>query len=386
VPSLKKTKIWTNFYIRGMENIKRLFQAKIEAKLNKGKVIVIYGPRRVGKTTLVKEILKKKGSVKGYFNCEEAFVRETLLSMDSVRMFNYFSGNEIIVLDEAQSVSDIGRAIKILLDTHPELNIIATGSSYFELANDEFFLPPISFEEIKHNFGNTGAIKSIENSLIYGSYPEIVTANNNEEKLEKLHLLATSYLYKDVLNYKRIKNPDLLMKILKALALQIGSEVSPNEIAGSIQIDRKTVLSYLSLLEQAFVIFRLPPFVKNRKDEIKKMSKFYFNDNGIMNALTNNFLPLENRKDTGTLWENYIVSERRKFNEHHGLKPNSYFWRTHSGNEIDLIEEVNGELIPFKFKYNSKRFARSANSFVESYKSKDILVVNKNNAFEWLAD
>jgi predicted AAA+ superfamily ATPase len=174
------------------------------------------------------------------------------------------------------------------------------------------------------------------------------------------------------------------MKILKALALQVGSEVSPNEIANAIQIDRKTVLSYFSLLEQAFVIFRLPPFVNNRRDEIKKMSKYYFHDNGILNALTNNFLPLENRKDIGALWENYLMSERRKFNELHGLRPNSYFWRTHSGSEIDLVEEINGELVPFEFKYNSKKFAQSANSFVESYKSKEIQVINKDNVFDWL--
>ncbi|MDR3000475.1 MAG: ATP-binding protein [Fibromonadaceae bacterium] len=376
-----------------MENIKRLFQAKIEAKLHKGKVLVIYGPRQVGKTTLAKEILKKYNSLRGYFNCEENLVSEALSSMNSSRMFNYFSGNEIIVLDEAQSVSNIGKAIKILIDAYPELNIIATGSSSFELANEvsepltgrkfDFFLPPISFEEIKHNFGNAAAIENIENSLIYGSYPEITITKNNEEKLEKLRLLATSYLYRDVLNYNRIKNPDLLMKILKALALQVGSEVSPNEIATSIQIDRKTVLSYFSLLEQAFVIFKLAPFVKNRRDEIKKMNKYYFYDNGILNALTNNFLSLENRKDVGALWENYLVSERRKFNEHRGLKPNSYFWRTHSGSEIDLIEELNGELAPFEFKYNSGKLARGANSFVETYKSKEIKVINKNNVFEW---
>jgi predicted AAA+ superfamily ATPase len=379
-----------------MKSINRLFQAKIEAKLGKGKVIVLYGPRQVGKTTLAKEILKKHNSGNGYFNCEEAVVSETLLSMSSSRMFGYFSGNKIIVLDEAQSVLNIGKAIKILIDSHPELNIIATGSSSFELANEvsepltgrkfEFFLPPISFEEIKHSFGNAAAIESIESSLIYGSYPEIATTANNEEKLEKLRLLATSYLYRDVLNYNRIKNPDLLMKILKALALQVGGEVSPNEIARSIQIDRKTVLSYLSLLEQAFVIFRLPPFVNNRRDEIKKMCKYYFHDNGILNALTNNFLPLESRKDVGSLWENYLVSERRKFNEYHGLKPNSYFWRTHSGNEIDLIEEINGELAPFEFKYKAEKFARGANSFVENYKSKEIRVINRQNAFEWLAE
>jgi hypothetical protein len=160
-----------------------------------------------------------------------------------------------------------------------------------------------------------------------------------KQLLEKLRLLATSYLYRDVLNYNRIKNPDLLMKILKALALQVGSEVSPNEIARSIQIDRKTILSYLSLLEQAFVIFKLPP---------------------------------------------YLVSERRKFNEYHGFSPNSYFWRTHSGNEIDLVEEINGEFAPFEFKYSSEKFARGANSFVETYNSKEIRVVNKNNVIEWL--
>jgi len=378
-----------------MENINRLLQTKIEAKLNSNKVIVLYGPRQVGKTTLAKKILEKHNSSRGYFNCEEVIVHDTLASMDSGRMFSYFSGNAIIVLDEAQSVLNIGKAIKILIDSHPELNIIATGSSSFELANQinepltgrkyEFFLPPISYGEIKHNFGNAAAIESVDNSLIYGSYPEIVTTTNIEEKLEKLRLLATSYLYRDVLNYNRIKNPDFLMKILKALALQVGGEVSPNEIATLIQIDRKTVLNYFSLLEQSFVIFRLPPFVKNRRDEIKKMSKYYFHDNGILNALTNNFLPLENRKDVGALWENYLISERRKYNEFHGLKPNSYFWRTHSGSEIDLVEEVNGELTPFEFKYRSKKFTNSANAFVDDYKTKEIHVVNKDNVFDWLS-
>ena len=377
-----------------MEKIKRLLLPKIEARLDKGKVLVLYGPRQVGKTTLVKEISEKYNSGRGYFNCEENVVRETLFSMDSSRMFGYFSGNRVIVLDEAQSVSNIGRAIKILIDSRPELNIIATGSSSFELANEvsepltgrkfEFFLPPVSFEEIKHNFGNAAAIESIENSLIYGSYPEITTTSNNSEKLDKLRQLATSYLYRDVLNYNRIKNPDMLMKILKALAMQVGGEVSPNEIATAIQIDRKTVLGYISLLEQAFVIFKLPPFVKNRRDEIKKMNKYYFHDNGILNALTNNFLPLENRKDAGALWENYLMSERRKFNGLHGLSPNSYFWRTHSGSEIDLVEEINGELAPFEFKHNSFKPSKGANSFVAGYKSKTVEVINKNNVFDWL--
>ena len=378
-----------------MKKIKRLLLPKIEARLGKGKVLVLYGPRQVGKTTLVKEISEKHSFGRGYFNCEENIVRETLYSMDSGRMFSYFSGNSVIVLDEAQSVSNIGRAIKILIDSRPELNIIATGSSSFELANEvsepltgrkfEFFLPPISLEEIKHNLGNAAAIESIENSLVYGSYPEIVTTANIEEKLEKLRLLATSYLYRDVLNYNRIKNPDLLMKILKALALQVGGEVSLNEIATTIQIDRKTVQSYLSLLEQAFVIFRLPPFVKNRRDEIKKMNKYYFHDNGILNAITNNFLPLENRKDAGALWENYLMSERRKFNGLHGFKPNSYFWRIHSGSEIDLVEEINGELLPFEFKYSRSKPAKGAISFVDRYKSRKTEVINKNNVFDWLS-
>jgi len=378
-----------------MEKIKRLLQAKIEAKLGKGKVIVLYGPRQVGKTTVVREILRKRGSDRGYFNCEEAVVREALLSMDSVRMFGYFSGNEVIALDEAQSVPNIGRAIKILADSHPELNIIATGSSSFELANVvsepltgrkfEFFLPPVSLEEMKSNFGNAAAINSISDALIYGSYPEIATSAAIEEKAENLRLLATSYLYKDVLQYNRIKKHDMLVKILKALALQVGGEVSPNEIAAALQIDRKTVLSYLSLLEQAFVIFKLPPFVKRRRDEIKLMNKYYFYDNGILNAVVNNFLPVENRNDIGALWENYMISERRKFNELHGRNPNSYFWRTHSGCEIDLVEEINGELTPFEIKYNTTKISRGAYSFAESYKSKTIQVINKDVALNWLS-
>ncbi len=252
-----------------MEKITRLLQAKIEAKLGKGKALVLYGPRQTGKTTLIKEILRKRCAGRGYFNCEEATVRDALLSMDSARMFGYFSGGEIIALDEAQSIPDIGRIIKILVDSHPELNIIATGSSSFELANAVsepltgrkfvFFLPPISLEEMKSNFGNAAAVNSVRDTLIYGSYPEIATAAADEDKIENLRLLATSYLYRDVLNYNGIKKHDLLVKILKALALQVGGEVSPNEIATSLQIDRKTVLRYLSLLEQSFIVFKLPP-------------------------------------------------------------------------------------------------------------------------------
>ena len=378
-----------------MKKIHRLLQAKIEAKLGKGKVLVLYGPRQVGKTTLAREILRTRRLPRGYFNCEESAVRETLMSMDSRRMFGYFSGGEIIVLDEAQSVPDIGRALKIMIDSRPKFNIIATGSSSFELANRvsepltgrkfEFFLPPVSFEEFKRGFGNAAAINSVKDSLVYGSYPEIALSATNEEKVENLNELATSYLYRDVLNYNRIKKPELLMKILKALALQVGGEVSPNEIAGAVQIDRKTVQSYISLLEQAFVIFKLPPFVRNRRDEIKLMNKYYFYDNGILNSVTGNFLPPENRNDAGALWENYLVSERRKFNELHGFRLKSYFWRTHSGSEIDLIEEANGKLAPFEFKYNSAKIARGAYSFVESYKSNAIQVVNKDNVFDWLS-
>ncbi|GBU22599.1 ATPase [Fibrobacteres bacterium R8-0-B4] len=238
---------------------------------------------------------------------------------------------------------------------------------------------------MKSNFGNAAAVNSINDALIYGSYPEIATSAAIEEKTEHLRLLATSYLYRDVLIYNRIKKHDMLVKILKALALQVGGEVSPNEIAAAIQVDRKTVLSYISLLEQAFVIFKLPPFVKRRRDEIKLMNKYYFYDNGILNAVVNNFLPLENRSDTGALWENYMMSERKKFNELHGRCPNSYFWRTHSGCEVDLVEEINGELTPFEIKYSATKISRGAYSFVEAYKSKAITVINKDVALGWLS-
>jgi predicted AAA+ superfamily ATPase len=360
-----------------------------------GKVIVLYGPRQVGKTTFAKKILSDYNSDSGYLNCEENSVREVLMSGDSKAMYNFLGDHRVVVLDEAQTVPNIGRALKILIDAYPELNIIATGSSSFDLANKinepltgrhfEYFLPPLSFNEIARNFSRAELLSGLSERLIYGGYPEVLLETTTERRRRKLELLTTSYLYRDVLMFNNIKSPEILTKILQALARQVGGEVSYNEIAGLVGIDRKTVMSYIRLLEQAFVIFRLPPLMRNRRDELKKMPKFYFYDNGILNALINDFNGSEFGRDMGSLWENLMVSERLKYNKLHDNYLTSYYWRLKSGAEVDYVEEYNGELHPYEFKYNKNSLGAGAKIFTEEY-DKKVKLVNKTNFADWLLD
>jgi predicted AAA+ superfamily ATPase len=357
------------------------------------KVVVIYGARQVGKTTLAKEILQDFSST-GYYNCEELNIREILTSFNSDYMYAFFSGHTLIVLDEAQAIPDIGRAIKILVDAHPELNIIATGSSSFELASKvnepltgrkyEFFLSGITFEEIVTKDGLLNATKTVNERIIYGNYPEVVIADSNANKRRILQSLATSYLYRDVLNYNNVHNPEMLGRILKALALQVGNEVSYNEIATLLQIDRKTVIHYIDLLEKAFVIYRIYPYFTNGRNELKKKPKVYFYDNGIINVLTGNFLDINSRNDVGGLWENYLMSQRRQWAETHHVFANSYFWRSHTGQEVDLVEEYDGQLHPYEFKYAKDKVSKGTRAFVKNYSSAQVQVINKDNFYEWL--
>jgi predicted AAA+ superfamily ATPase len=365
---------------------KRLFE--------RGKVIVLYGARQVGKTTLVKQILDEYNSAHGYFNCEEAYVAEALSSMQSSTMHALFSGTDVVVLDEAQSVKNIGKALKILIDAHPELNIIATGSSSFELANKinepmtgrhyQYTLYPLSISEIADSFGKKFVMENIEQIALYGTYPEIVITQNSDDKREKLSALSNSYLYRDVFKYTQIKNPEVLQNLLRALAFQVGSEVSATELAGLLKIDKNTVNSYIRLLEQAFIVYRLTSYTRNLRNEIKKSKKIFFYDNGIVNALTSNFAPLNSGRDVGGIWENLLLSERKKRNQQHALLPNSYFWRQSKGGEIDLIEEHGGRLHPYEIKYSSTKISKSAEKFVTAYNSEPIEVITKNNFLEWL--
>jgi predicted AAA+ superfamily ATPase len=376
-------------YIRNIEKDikKRLFE--------RGKIIVIYGPRQVGKTTLAKKILADYDSEDGYFNCEDQSVVDALSTNNAVHMNSFFGNHKIIVLDEAQTITNIGRSLKILIDAYPEINIIATGSSSFDLANKinepltgrhyEFFLFPISFSEIAQTNGNRTLFETLNIRLVYGNYPEILSTKSLEDARERLKTLTTSYLYRDVFKFNDIKNPDVLTKILRALAHQVGSEASLSEIGGLVGVDKNTVASYIRLLEQAFIIFRISSFSRNLRNEIKRGKKYYFYDNGIISALTDNFSDPITGRDIGGLWENLMISERLKYNQKAHLYKTLYYWRLKNAGEIDLIEESDGVLQPFEIKWNKDKVGASAYKFQDKYSTPPIKIVNKDNFIEFVA-
>ncbi len=378
-----------------MQNYQRIIEPEIKKRLfETGKVIVLYGPRQVGKTTLAKKIFCDYGSEAGYFDCDILTVREALMSSNPETMHDVFAGHKVIVFDEAQKIENIGVALKLLIDTYPDMAIIATGSSSFDLANRvaepltgrhyEFFLSQIASEEMLKSNTKLEVLNDLPTRLIYGNYPEVINAKNNSEAREKLELLATSYLYKDVLQFNTIRNSEVLMNILKALAHQVGSEVSYNEIANLVSIDRKTVMSYMSLLEQAFIIFRLLPLTANKRNEIKKLRKVYFYDNGIVSALTRNFSSVESGRDMGGLWENYMMSERLKYQRNHLLRYGNYYWRRNRGGEVDYIEEYDGELYPYEFKFKKGSASSATADFYRSYKAPRIEVIHKENFLKFV--
>lgn len=382
-----------------MNEYSRIIEPIIKRTLfEKGMITVLYGARQVGKTTLSKKILKDYGSEAGYYNCELESVSSVFATNSPESMRDEFGGHKVVVFDEAQTIPNIGRKLKLLIDTYPEMTIIATGSSSFELANDinepltgrhfEYFLSPLSTEEMLIGQTKTDIKDDLPTRLIYGNYPTIYRAKNNDEARQKLELIATSYLYKDVLRFGAVLNSEVLMNVLKALAHQVGGEVSYNEIASLVGIDRKTVMNYVGLLEQAFIIFRLTPYTTNARDEIKKLRKVYFYDNGVLNSLTNNFSGVQSGRDMGGLWENYMVSERLKYHKNHLLYRNIHYWRKRSGAEVDLIEEYDGKLFPYEFKFNKSNASRGSFSFTEDYKNRgaqSVEVVYKENFISFVS-
>ncbi|OGI29496.1 MAG: ATPase [Candidatus Moranbacteria bacterium RIFOXYA12_FULL_44_15] len=366
--------------------VKRKVQDLIEKALFKGKIVIVYGARQVGKTTLVKEIQKFSSKDSVYLNCDEPDIREALTNKTSTELKVFLGGKKLVILDEAQRVKNIGLTLKLLVDNFPEIQILATGSSSFDLFNEaqepltgrkyEFQVYPLSLEELSHVYSELEISRLLEHRIIYGMYPEVVL---NEDDIEnKLKSLARSYLYKDVLQYQNIKNPEAIEKLIRALALQVGNEVSYNELAGLIGIDKNTVANYIQILEKAFVIFRLEPFSRNLRSELKKLRKIYFYDTGMRNALINNLNSLDLRQDTGALWENFIISERMKYVNNNGLEKNTYFWRTVRGQEIDYLEEAGGKLSGFEFKWTSDKF-KKPKIFLDAYPGSSLELVNRNN-------
>lgn len=374
-----------------MEIIKRTIQKSIENKLFKGKIIVVYGARQVGKTTLIKEIQKKYPENSVYFNCDEPDIRKSFTDKTSTELKSFIGSKKLVFLDEAQRVINIGLTLKLLADNYPEIQIVATGSSSFDLSNKiiepltgrkyEFYVYPFSVQELKQIYSDLEISRLLEKRILTGMYPEIVRKENEAEIL--LKNITKDYLYKDILEYQGIKNPEILERLLTALALQIGNEVSYNELSGIVGADKKTVASYIQILEKAFVLFRLKPYSKNLRKEISKLRKIYFFDTGIRNALINNFNPFNIRTDTGPLWENFLISERVKKNNNLGISKNIYFWRTYEQQEIDYLEEEKGELVAFEFKWNGKTF-KKPKSFTDTYPSVDIKLINKDNFEQFL--
>lgn len=364
--------------------IKRTIQRQIEEKLFKGKIIVIYGPRQVGKTTLLKELQKLRPNDSIVFNCDEPDIREAFTEKTSTHLKALISNKSLVLIDEAQRVRNIGLTLKLLADTFPEVQVVATGSSSFDLSNQisepltgralEFTLYPFSFEELLQQHSSLELNRLLDQRIVYGMYPEIVLNSIEAETL--LSTITKSYLYKDVLQFQRLKYPEVLDKLLKALALQIGNEVSFTELSNLVGLDQKTIEGYVRLLEQAFVVFRLPPYSTNARNELKKMRKIYFYDTGIRNALIRNLNPTDLRQDGGALWENVMIAERMKFLNNHARFPNRYFWRTHQGAEVDYLEEERATIQAFEFKNNSKT-SKPPKSFTEQYPNISFQTINR---------
>lgn len=369
--------------------IKRILQNVIKQRLFKGKAIVLIGARQVGKTTLLKEIFPTQDGVL-WFNADDLPVRDFFSNVTIERYRSMIGKNRIVVIDEAQRIENVGIKMKLITDNFPNVQLIVTGSSSFELANKinepltgrkfEYELFPVSFNEMVDDIGLFAEIQKLPIRLVYGMYPDVV-CNPGDEK-EILKQLTNSYLYKDILEWERIKKPDKLVKLMKALAYQIGSEVSYNELSQIVEVDKGTVEKYINLLEQTKIIFRLPSYSRNLRNELKFGRKIYFCDNGIRNALINNFSDIELRQDTGALWENFMISELRKYNEYTQKYCDTYFWRTTQKQEIDYIEENDGKLTAYEFKWNPKKKSRVSTTFTSSYPESIVKTINPDNFYQ----
>jgi len=372
--------------------IARLTYTAINKALFKGKVILLLGPRQVGKTTLIRKLAENHKKESLWLNADEHEVQAILSNPNAAKLKRLAGKYKFIFIDEAQRVENIGLTLKIFADTLKHIQVIATGSSAFELSDkikepltgrkNEFHLFPLAVEEMAMHHGELEENKMLENRLIYGYYPEVINNPANEKNV--LTNIADSFLYKDLFALEKIKKPALLEQLLQALALQVGHEVSFNEVGQMIGADKETVERYVFLLEQAFVIFRLKAFSRNVRNELKKSRKIYFYDNGIRNSIISNFSPLSLRSDKGALWENFLASERQKYLHYHNIHCNRYFWRTTQQQEIDYLEEKDATLDAYEFKYSPKRKEKISRTFTSAYPNSTFSIINSENYFDFL--
>jgi predicted AAA+ superfamily ATPase len=370
--------------------IPRFLLSQLKESLLPGKVLVLYGPRQVGKTTLAKALISSVTLRSKFINADELIYREALASQSRQRLGEILGDAEFLVIDEAQRVPEIGLNLKILVDSFPQAAILATGSASFDLANKisepltgrklTFTLNPVSYTELQQTIGVLETRAQLERWLVWGGYPAIVTTDNPSMRERLLGELVGSYLYRDILDLEGIRRSEKIVDLLRLLAFQIGQEVSLTELAANLALNRQTVERYLDLLEKVFVVFKIGGFARNLRKEVTKNARYFFYDTGVRNSLIQNFNPLSLRNDVGQLWENYLWIERRKANQQADRSVNAYFWRTYDQKEIDCIEEHGGRLYGYEFKWQSQDIrATTRNEFLEAYPGSDLTTVNRHN-------
>ena len=372
--------------------IERTQESAIKSLIGSNKAIILMGARQVGKSTLLHSLLDGDETVL-WLNGDDDDVRELFRSISSTRLKAIVGNRKTVVIDEAQRIEEIGLRLKLITDQMPGVQVIATGSSSFELSSKvnepltgrkrELKLFPLSFREMVSHTSFLEERRMIPHRLIYGYYPEVVCSPSNEKVV--LKELTDSYLYKDLLSFDTLRKPDVIVRLLKALALQIGSQVSYNELSSLLGLSSKTVEKYLDILEKSYIIFRLGSFSRNMRNELKLSRKIYFWDLGIRNALIGNMAPLENRNDTGALWENFLIAERMKYNSYSNSFAQSYFWRTKDQSEVDYLEEEDGNLSAYEFKWNpAKSKTKCPASFAAAYPSSTYRVITPDNIEEFI--
>ena len=372
--------------------IQRFYQ-NLEKFLPAGKALIIFGPRQVGKTTLMEDYLNVTAFKTKKVTGDDLMIHQSLGSRYLDEIKSFCEGYQLIAIDEAQKIPNIGVAIKMMVDQIHGIRVIATGSSSFELAGQlgepltgrktELFLYPVSQLELLNHFNRFELKHNLPDFLIYGSYPLVLTTQGKNAKQRILSEITGSYLFRDILSFERIKSPQLLLDLTRMLAFQIGSEVSVNELSKKLSIDNKTVRKYLELLEKSFILFKLRGYSGNLRKEITKHSKYYFYDNGIRNALIANFNSIDLRNDIGQLWENFLVVERMKKQSYKSIFSNNFFWRSWSGQEVDFIEEREGKLFGYEFKWSADK-VKLPKLWLESYPQSTFEIINKENYLDFI--
>lgn len=373
--------------------IQRLY-SNLEEWVRPGKVLVVYGARRVGKTTLLNKFLAQTKLKYRLDSGDNIEIQQQLSSQDFRQIADYVAGYDLIAIDEAQQIPNVGMGLKIIVDQYPHIRVIATGSSSFDLSNqvgeplvgrkNTLTLYPISQLELGSEQNRYDLRQRLEEFLVFGSYPEVVTATSKQQKIQILQDIAGSYLLKDILALERIKSPRVLLNLIKLLAFQVGNEVSRNELANQLAIDVKTVDRYLDLLEKTFVIVSVGGFSRNLRSEITNKQKYYFLDNGVRNAVINQFNGLANRDDVGALWENFVLMERLKKREYTNMYANVYFWRTYTQQEVDLVEERDGKLSGYELKWSVKKTVPAPKDWLATYANATFEAITPENYLDFI--